>query len=206
MQHSLALTGAVSGQRPPTRDISDQELMALIAGNDQGAMRVLFVRHHVRTFRFVLRIVGHQHTAEDVVSEVFLEIWRKADRFEARSQVTTWILGIARHKALRTLRALKRRSTVASEADGLESVEDLTDNPEVAMQKSERGVLLRDCLKQLSPAHREIIDLVYYHERSIGDVASIIGIPVNTVKTRMFYARKRLAELMAARGIEPALL
>ena len=74
------------------------------------------------------------------------------------------------------------------------------------MQKSERSALLRDCLKQLSPAHREIIDLVYYHERSIGDVANIIGVPVNAVKTRMFYARKRIAELMAARGIEPTWL
>jgi len=61
---------------------------------------------------------------------------------------------------------------------------------------------LLDCLKELSPAHREVIDLVYYHERSIAEVAEIIGIPPNTVKTRMFHARKRIAELMAAQGID----
>jgi len=203
MQNSLVIAGAVPGQRLPAKEISDRELMGLIADKDNGAMRVLFGRHHVRVFRFVMRIVGNQETAEDLVSEVFLEIWREADRFEARSQVTTWMLGIARHKALR---ALRRRSIATNEENVLGSIEDPTDNPEVAMQKSERSALLRDCLKQLSPAHREIIDLVYYHERSIGDVANIIGVPVNTVKTRMFYARKRIAELMAARGIEPTWL
>jgi DNA-directed RNA polymerase specialized sigma24 family protein len=74
------------------------------------------------------------------------------------------------------------------------------------LQKTERSEVLRDCLKQLSPAHREIIDLVYYHERTIDDVAEIIGVPQNTVKTRMFYARKRIGELLAARGLEHALV
>ncbi len=83
-----------------------------------------------------------------------------------------------------------------------EFIEDPADNPEVTMQKQERGEILRSCLSELSPAHREIIDLVYYHERSIEEVSEIIGVPANTVKTRMFYARKRIGEMMAARGIE----
>ena len=66
----------------------------------------------------------------------------------------------------------------------------------------ERNEILRSCLSELSPAHREIIDLVYYHERSIDEVSEIIGVPANTVKTRMFYARKRIGEMMAAKGIE----
>ena len=74
------------------------------------------------------------------------------------------------------------------------------------MQERDRSTILLDCLKQLSPAHREIIDLVYYHERSIADVAEIIGIPKNTAKTRMFYARRGLAKLMAANGIKRACL
>jgi RNA polymerase sigma-70 factor (ECF subfamily) len=203
MQHSIAVTAAVSGHRPPAKEISDRELIGLIADNDKGAMRVLFGRHHVRVFRFVLRMTGNRETAEDIVSEVFLEIWRNAGRFEARSQVTTWILGIARHKALGLIR---RHSIATSGEEVLESIEDATDDPEIAVQKSERCALLRDCLEQLSALHREIIDLVYYHERSISDVAEIVGVPVNTVKTRMFYARKHLAELIAARGIERAWL
>jgi RNA polymerase sigma-70 factor (ECF subfamily) len=83
-----------------------------------------------------------------------------------------------------------------------EFIEDPADNPEVIVQKQERTSILRNCLAQLSAAHREIIDLVYYHEKTIEEVAEIIAVPVNTVKTRMFYARKRIGEMMAAKGIE----
>jgi len=86
----------------------------------------------------------------------------------------------------------------------IEFIEDPSDDAQTALEKTERAEILRDCLKQLSPAHREIVDLVYYHERSIDDVAAIIGVPQNTVKTRMFYARKRIGELLAARGFERA--
>jgi RNA polymerase sigma-70 factor (ECF subfamily) len=173
--------------------------LGLIAKGDKGAMRVLYARHNVRVFRFLMRFVGHEVTAEDLVSEVFFEAWRHADRFEARSQVLTWLLAIARHKALS---ALRRRSADEVNDDGLEFIEDPGDDPEATMQKTERNALIGDCLKQLSPAHREIIDLVYYHERTIDDAAEIIGVPQNTVKTRMFYARKRMAELLATRGVD----
>src|SRR6185503_3911141 len=121
-----------------------------------------------------------------------------AGRFERRSQVSTWLLAITRNKALS---ALRRRAETALDEEVAEFIEDPSDNPEVAMQKQERSEILRSCLEQLSPAHREIIDLVYYHDRTIEEVSEIIGVPANTVKTRMFYARKRIAELMADRGI-----
>jgi RNA polymerase sigma-70 factor (ECF subfamily) len=203
MQHSIAITAPVAGHQPPAKEIPDQELIGLIAADDKSAMRILFGRHQVRVFRFLLRMVGNRETAEDLVNEVFLEVWRNAGQFEVRSQVTTWMLGIARHKALSLLR---RHSMAGCGDEVLESIEDPSDNPEVTMQKSERGALLRDCIKQLSAAHREIIDLVYYHGRSVNDVAKIVGVPVNTVKTRMFYARKHIADMMAARGIERAWL
>jgi RNA polymerase sigma-70 factor (ECF subfamily) len=86
--------------------------------------------------------------------------------------------------------------------DGAAAIEDPQDNPEVTMQSRQKAKVLLTCLRQLSPAHREVIDLVYYHEKSIDEVAEITGIPPNTVKTRMFYARKRIAELMATQGID----
>jgi RNA polymerase sigma-70 factor, ECF subfamily len=203
MQHSIALTASVAGRRPCAKETSDRELIGLIAGNDQSAMRILFIRHQVRVFRFLLRIVGNRETAEDLVSEVFLEVWRKAGQFEMRSQVTTWLLGIARHKALGLLR---RQRTMLCAEEVVESIEDPADDPEVATQKSERGTLLRDCIGHLSASHREVIDLVYYQQQSIEDVAKIVGVPVNTVKTRMFYARKQIADMMAKGGIERAWL
>jgi RNA polymerase sigma-70 factor, ECF subfamily len=177
--------------------------MDMIAAQNRNAMRVLFARHNVRVFRFALRIVGNEATAEEIVTEVFLDVWRNAGRFEARSQVVTWILGIARFKALSVLR---RRTCDGLDDVVAEAIEDTADTPEAAFQKSERGAILQDCLRQLSPAHREVVDLIYYHEQSIDDVARITGVPQNTVKTRVFHARKRIAELMAARGLDRAWL
>jgi RNA polymerase sigma-70 factor, ECF subfamily len=178
---------------------SDEALIGRIAGGDKLAMQVLFARHHVRVYRFVLRLVGDPTRAEDLISEVFLDVWRQADRFEARSQVSTWLLAIARYKALS---ALRKRPDEELDEEAAAAIEDPGDDPEVAAQKKDTSVLLRKCLTALSPEHREIIDLVYYHEKSVEEVAEITKIPENTVKTRMFYARKRLAELLKAAGVE----
>lgn len=162
-------------------------------------MQVLFARHHVRVFRFVVRLVRNESTAEDLISEVFLDVWRQAGRFEGRSQVSTWLLAIARFKALS---ALRRRPEQELDEETAGAIEDQSDDPEVALEKKDKSAIIRKCLTGLSAEHREIIDLVYYHEKSVEEVAEIVGIPENTVKTRMFYARKRLAELLKAEGIE----
>jgi RNA polymerase sigma-70 factor (ECF subfamily) len=199
---AISATAAIRN-RKSGKETSDEVLVGLVAKGDRDAMQLLYQRHSVRVFRFLMRFVDREATAEDLVSEVFIEAWRHADKFQARSQVLTWLLAIARHKALS---ALRRRSTDELDEDVLEFIADTSDDPEVAVQKTERSALVAECVKQLSPAHREIIDLVYYHERSIDDVAEIIGVPQNTVKTRMFYARKRMAELLAARGLDRAAL
>lgn len=178
---------------------SDEVLIGRIANGDRLAMQVLFARHHVRVYRFVLRLVNNPTTAEDLISEVFLDVWRQAGRFEARSQVSTWLLAIARFKALS---ALRKRPEAELDEDMVASIEDTSDTPEAALQKKDKGEILRECLKSLSAEHREIIDLVYYHEKSIEEVAELVGIPENTVKTRMFYARKKLSELLKAAGVD----
>jgi RNA polymerase sigma-70 factor (ECF subfamily) len=109
------------------------------------------------------------------------------------------LLAIARFKALS---ALRRRSDEELDDETAEAIEDPSDDPEVVLDKKDKSAAIRKCLEKLSAEHREIIDLVYYHEKSVEEVAKIVGIPENTVKTRMFYARKRLAELLKAAGIE----
>jgi RNA polymerase sigma-70 factor (ECF subfamily) len=126
---------------------------------------------------------------------VFLDVWRQAARFECRSSVSTWLLSIARHKAL----SARRRRTDAELDEKIEAtVADTANDPEAALQEKHRGELLRQALTRLSPEHREIIDLVYYHEKSVEECAQVLGIPAATVKTRMFYARKKLAEMVQA--------
>jgi RNA polymerase sigma-70 factor, ECF subfamily len=178
---------------------SDEVLIGRIAQGDRLAMQVLYGRHHVRVFRFGLRLVRDEQIAEDLISEVFLDVWRQAGKFEGRSAVTTWLLAITRFKALS---ALRRRKDAELEDEAANAIEDTSDDPEVAVTKKDTGEVLRNCLSSLSAEHREIVDLVYYHEKSVEEVAEIVGIPENTVKTRLFYARKKLAELLMAAGVE----
>ena len=200
MQSSFAIsTGSAARGIIAAQATSDEMLLESIASGEKAAMHVLYARHNVRVYRFILRIVGDASIAEDLVSQVFLDVWRTAGQFEGRSQVSTWMLAIARFKALTALR--NRRHEDIDQEEVLQ-IADTTDTPEAAMDRSQTSSSLRKAIALLSPAHREIIDLVYYHEKSVEEVGQIIGIPQATVKTRMFYARKHLAELLKEAGFE----
>ena len=138
---------------------SDEVLIGRIASGDRLAMQVLFARHHVRVYRFVLRLVRDESVAEDLISEVFLDVWRQAGRFEGRSQVSTWLLAISRFKALS---ALRRRPDEELDDATAEAIEDPADDPEVASRRRTRGEIQSaswDFRRNI-----EIIDLVYYRE------------------------------------------
>jgi RNA polymerase sigma-70 factor, ECF subfamily len=174
---------------------SDAILIGRIASGDQLAMRTLFARHRVPLYRWLLRIVRDETLAEDLLSDVFLDVWRQAAQFEARSSVSTWLLAIARYKALS---AMRRRIDTALDDEIVAKVADPADDPEAVLQNKDRHEVLRRSLARLSPEQGEVIDLVYYHGKSVAEVADIVGIPEATVKTRMFYARRKLAELVQA--------
>ena len=176
----------------------DQLLVQSIAAGDKVAMRVLYQRYNVRIYRFILRRVANSALAEDIVSEVFLEVWRGAGRFKAESQVATWLLAIARHKAIS---ALRRRSEAQLDDHMAAAIEDPCDDPETHTGQKDRCEIIQKCLKRLSPHHREIIDLVYYHEKTVREAAQIVGVPEGTAKTRMFHARKHMSRLLTAAGI-----
>jgi RNA polymerase sigma-70 factor, ECF subfamily len=181
------------------QDALDRALIESIADGDKRAMQVLYARHNVRIYRFIEHLIGNSSVAEDLVSDVFLDAWRRADGFEAKSRVSTWLLAIARYKALSELR---RRSHEQLDEHATALIEDPADNPEITMHKTVRSAIIRKCLGQLSSAHREVMNLIYYQDKSIGEVAEIVGVPTNTVKTRMFYARRQLAELLREAGID----
>jgi RNA polymerase sigma-70 factor (ECF subfamily) len=173
----------------------DEILVERIAAGNKLAMQALFARHRTSVYRWLLRLVSNETLADDLLSEVFLDVWRQAGRFECRSSVSTWLMSIARHKAL----SARRRRTEAQFCEKIgATVADPADDPEVALQEKDRDELLRRALTRLSPERRQVIDLVYYHEKSVDEVAQILDVPPATVKTRMFYARKKLAELVQA--------
>jgi len=179
-------------------ETSDEALIGLIADGDKRAMQVLYGRHNVRVYRLIVRFTGNASLAEDLVSDVFLDVWRQADGFEAKCQVSTWLLAIARYKALS---ALRRRSDEQLDHVMAATIEDPSDDPETMVHTKDRNTIVQKCLTQLSPAHREVIDLVYYHEKSVDEVAQIVGVPAATVKTRMFYARNKMADLLKQAGM-----
>jgi RNA polymerase sigma-70 factor, ECF subfamily len=181
------------------QSIADEILIGKIAKGDRLAMEALFARYRVRVFRFLARMVRNEATAEELNSDVFLDIWRQAGTFEGRSAVSTWIFSIARFKGLNVL---QRRPEAELDEEKTAEIEDHADDPEVALAKKDKAAVLRQCLAKLSAEHREIVTLVYYQQKSVEEVAAIVGIPEATVKTRMFYARKKLSELLTEQGIE----
>jgi RNA polymerase sigma-70 factor (ECF subfamily) len=143
-------------------EASDHALIQSMADGDKRAFKMLYVRHHVRVFRLVMRIVGNESTAEEVVNEVFLEAWRHAPNFKGRSQVTTWLLAIARFK---TITKCRRRSEAQLDETVAAVIEDPADTPSISMEKNERSDILQECLAKLTPIHREVINLIYYQEK-----------------------------------------
>lgn len=199
MQNVIAISAAGRQGIVTAQATSDEALLERISNGDRSAMHTLYSRHSVRVYRFVLRMLRDTAVAEDLVSQVFLDVWRTASQFEGRSQVSTWLLSIARFKALTALRQRKHEDI---DQDDVMAIADQADTPEASLDRSNTSAILRACVAKLSNAHREIIDLVYYHETSVDEAARILNIPASTVKTRMFYARKQLADLLKSAGID----
>lgn len=199
MPNVIAINAQASQSIIAAQATSDDMLLESIADGNRTAMHILYCRHNVRVYRFILRIVRDATTAEDLVSQVFLDVWRTAGQFQGRSQVSTWLLSIARFK---TLTAMRQRRFEDIDQEDVRQIPDGYDTPETSLDRSDTSAILRACIAKLSPAHREIITLVYYHEKSVEEVGQIIGIPQSTVKTRMFYARKQLAGLLKGCGVD----
>lgn len=180
-------------------DKQDTELIKRIAAGDRSAFQVLFARHNLALYRYLNRMLRNPAVAEEHVNETFIEIWRAAGKFENRSKVSSWMIGIARNKALSTMR---KRADMPLDDDYARQIEDAADTPEQMALKTSKADAIKACLQKLSVDHREIVDLVYYHEMSIKQVSDIVGIPENTVKTRMFHARKQLSDLMKSAGVD----
>ena len=193
-------TSTKSGAKAPA-ELSDEALVRLMADEDKRAVKLLYMRHHDRLRRFVARLTGNESIAEEVVNEVFLDAWRHAGEFEGRSQVATWLMSIARFRAISECR---RRSEAQLDERAAEVIEDPSDTPAISMDKRDRSEILQKCLAKLTPLHREVINLIYYQGQKVEEVARFTGAPINTVKTRMHHARLRMAELLAEAGVDRA--
>jgi RNA polymerase sigma-70 factor (ECF subfamily) len=186
----------------PSAQDTDLELVARIATGDRRAFETLFRHYGERVFRYAHRLINDVTKAEEVTNDVMLEVWKSAPRFEARSQVSTWILGITRHLALN---AVRRKQLDTVEMDDAPPVAD--DQAPTAGMAHDQAVLergIRAALADLSADHRDVIELTFFHGLTYPEIAVLVGCPENTVKTRMFHARKQLQRLLRGRGLDPA--
>jgi RNA polymerase sigma-70 factor (ECF subfamily) len=180
--------------------IADKILLECIADGDQAALRELMIRHQTRIYRFVMRFIRDRGVAEDIVSDTFVAVWRQAADFENRSSVATWLLAIARYKALS---ARERLVTPHEPLDEIAAtLVDPGHGPDAGIERRDAARFLRRCLAALPAEQAMLLDLVYFRDKSVREAAIITGVSENTVKSRMYLGRRKLATMLSAASIE----
>lgn len=168
----------------------DQDLARLRSlRHDRGAFEALYRDFYPRLFEFVLRILGAPADVEETINDTMMVVWNKADEFREQSKVSTWIFGIAYKKALKRLKSNKRLAARELHCDVEQE-----DRRDPADTVSHRAAIerIRVAVAKLPLAQRSIVHLAFFYGYTYPEIAAIVGCPVNTVKTRMFYARERL--------------
>jgi RNA polymerase sigma-70 factor (ECF subfamily) len=180
--------------------LSDEELLQRIADGDPVAYTVLYQRYHPRLCRFLASWLNDQRKTEDLVQEVLLEVWKKAATYRGLSQASTWILGIARFKALTAQRSQVEILLPNAEATWGNG-EDPGESPEEVLLQEEQNRRLQAALQELSPLHQEVLQLAYGAGCSGKEIAVMVGCPLPTVRTRIFNAKHQLKQLLIAQGV-----
>ena len=163
-------------------------LLALIRDADRQAFEQLYRIYHPRLTRFLANLVRRPQLVEEVLNDTLMVVWERADSFKGSSKLSTWIFAIAYRKAMKAL----RRQDEAIEDKDSELRTSLEPGPEETLGQNKMHSLLMQAMSELSPDHRAVVDLTYFHEIGYREIASILECPVNTVKTRMFHARRHL--------------
>ena len=170
-------------------------LLKQVGNGDEQALAHMYQKLSRRIYAFSLRRVSNPDLAEEVVVETMYEVWRNAKTFDGRAQVSTWVLGIARYKTLDKLRQLNRYETTSDEAV-LDSIADESASAYDRLTQRQQAELIARCLEALPDDQRECLHCAFYEDMSINEIAELQGIPGNTVKTRLFHARRKLKECL----------
>lgn len=181
----------------------DLSLLRRVAARDRKAFEALYGLYYRRLFAYLLKLTRRAELVEEIVNDVMFAVWAGAARFDGRSRPSTWIFGIAYHKAMKALSRLEPRTEAAgSGEDEREPAEPVAEGgPESLLSRRELQGTLGRALGALSPEQRAVVEMTYYYEMSYPEIAQVMGCPVNTVKTRMFHARRRLRELLPGLGV-----
>ncbi len=171
---------------------SDKGLVEKTAKGDMAAYEILYRRFETKIFHYLLSAIPDETTAEDLLAEVMVAVWNGAKNFKGDSQVSTWIFGIARHKMLDGIRSRTRNRNETVAIDEAMEIVDPAKNPEAKAEQAAEADIVKKAMSTLSPEHREILFLAFYEELPYQEIAERIETPVNTVKTRVYYAKQQL--------------
>jgi RNA polymerase sigma-70 factor (ECF subfamily) len=177
-----------SGPRPVSDDARELALVERVAERDRRALEELYHQYHRRLARFLTRFTFRYELAEEIINDTLWVVWEQAGEFRGASKVSTWIMGIAYRRALTSLRHVSVRPGVAAI--------DLPPEPADPATEVELKQLLDRALGSLPLEQRLVLELTYYLGHSCEEIAAITDCPVNTVKTRMFHARRKLRQLL----------
>ncbi len=198
----LAVFGTSVAASADSRRV-DKAILERIARGDGSALAELYDRHARLVFSIALRILQQQADAEDVVQEVFAQVWTQAGRYDAgRGAVAAWLLVLARSRAIDRLRARRARPESAAEPDVAEGVPDLAARQDLELLTAEQVARLRRALQQLPEAQRVALELAYYEGLTHTEVAAHLNEPLGTVKTRIRQAVITLRESLASQASE----
>jgi RNA polymerase sigma-70 factor, ECF subfamily len=178
---------------------SESDLLAAVAAGEQLAFERLYGLYEKRIFQYVCTLVIDSALAEEVVGDTMMAIWRGAGTFTRASRVSTWIFGIARHKALDAMRRSGRQQREV-DLDGAADLPHTQENPIDNVHRKQVASLTQHALTALSPEHQEILRLVFYEELPYEEIARLLSIPTNTVKTRVYYAKHHLKQHLERLG------
>lgn len=167
----------------------EQILLQRIGAGDSSAFEAFYKNYYPRLFRFILRMTRQPDNVEELIQETLLVVWEKPDGFNHESKISTWVFGIAYNKALKSIAKNARRSNDVDIDELADSIGDMNANPAKSREDQD---WLGAALAILPADQRAVIELTFYHGLSYQDVAKILDCPENTVKTRMFNARKKL--------------
>jgi len=156
-------------------------------------MKQVYELHSGPLFHFVKNWLADAHEASDIVHETMLEVWRRAERFQGRSSLKSWIFSIARNKSIDK----NRKSSRMSYTDEVPDMADDVADPMEALEISQDAAALKACVANLSETHRRMIHLAFYADLTYKEIAEIEGCPVGTVKTRILHAKKLLMRDLA---------
>ena len=168
------------------------QIMAAVASGDTQAFERLYQVYEKRIFQYVSTFVRDQTVAEEIVVDVMVAVWRGACTFTNTSRVSTWIFGIARHKAIDALRKVIRSEQETMELENVAHLPNPAEGPLESIDRKQVAALTRQAISKLSREHQEVIRLVFYEELPYEEIATLLDIPVNTVKTRVYYAKQQL--------------